>query len=55
MGCTISNYFICSLPCVLTDKSVRRRIDNMHQRLRLLEQHMETLLRPKLAKLLTMC
>jgi hypothetical protein len=55
MGCTTSNDFICSLPFVLTDESMRRRIDNMHQRLKLLEQQMETLPRPKLAKRPTMC
>ncbi|RLN24321.1 uncharacterized protein C2845_PM07G18530 [Panicum miliaceum] len=29
--------------CVLADEAARRRLDSMHQRLRLLEQQMETL------------
>ena len=32
-----------SLRCALADEAARRRLDSMHQRLRLLEQQMETL------------
>jgi hypothetical protein len=31
------------LACVLADEAARRRLDSIHQRLRLLEQQMETL------------
>jgi hypothetical protein len=37
------DYFHLYLRCVLADEAARRRLDSMHQRLRLLEQQMETL------------